>query len=272
MPRNSWPPGDRRAELRCPQILGGPHFATGDALSVWRMLHIPLPTPPPMPGPLPTRIIDSDAPLDGPDEALHRLAQLHDACPRCSSAEDDQSWDEWLRSWADPDPIDFTPHFDHWLTPEGELAGFDHGEFRVDDPVAFTDWADQHFRKTGKVWVHVVDLDGRPWTRAVFWLEDGRIKLQAASLGRYFHLERGFERLWPPVYRGFRSAGAFHGPDLARQIREHPPAEVSPYTQLIFRRGTGETPDWMTDVSHVIPSENGQRDDPRTAQPRRRGG
>jgi hypothetical protein len=195
-----------------------------------------LPTPPPLPpGPVP--MIWEYRSADGLErERHHRLAVLHGACPRCADRPGELTARDWLSELAQPRPFG-TARVDRplWVTPEGELASFVHGRLRVDDPTAFRAWAFRNFAIVGDAFAHLVDVEGSPWTRAMFWLaQDGRLHLEAASFERYLHLEFLFEQLWPPVFRGSRIGAALDDrfDESFRPLYPRPPAEASVFTRL----------------------------------------
>ena len=195
---------------------------------------IELPTPPPLP-PVPVPMTWDYRSAEGREQArLHRLAVLHDACPKCVPEPGHPTRRDWLAELAEPRPQD-EPRPGEWLTPEGEHASFVHGRFEVHDADAFERWAGANFPISGQAFAHTVTVGTVPWTRALFWFEDeGVLRLEASSLDRYLHLAQVFEHMWPPVFRGsWFLAGLDDRLDQA--FRPHwpqPPAEASAFTAL----------------------------------------
>lgn len=194
---------------------------------------IELPAPPPLPpGPVPmTWDYRSDEGRE--QERHHRLAVLHDACPKCIPGPGEPTRREWLAELAEPQPVD-TRRPGEWLTPEGEDASFVHGRFEVHDRDAFERWAGANFTILGQAFVHPVTVGATPWTRALFWFEEDGLHLEASSLDRYLHLEQVFEHLWPPVFRRSRFLAGLDD-RLDQPFRPHwpqPPAEASAFTAL----------------------------------------
>jgi hypothetical protein len=197
---------------------------------------IRMPNPPPLP-PVPVPMSwDYDSDEGEECERLHRLAVLHNACPRCADPPGHPTRRQWLAELAEPRPVDVSLlQPGDWLTPEGELASFVHGRLRVHDRDAFEVWARDNFAVVGTVFAHVAEVDAAPWVRGLFWFEeDGMLHLEAASLDRHLHLERVFEHLWPPVFRGSRVAGGLDDrlDEPYRPTWPQPPAEASAFTAL----------------------------------------
>ena len=204
------------------------------------MHNIELPEPPPFPPgtPVPERW-DWGTPLGDELERIHRLAVLHELCPDCDDGPGAPSRREWLSrlAEADPDPPGTLPSGTLW-TPEGEVASFVHGEFRVDDRPAFESWAASEFTVVGRAYAHVVMVADEVWPRGLFWFEDDRLHLETSSCRRYNHLEAVFEHVWPPVFREGRIIAPLDDrlDEPFRPTWPEPPAEASVFNRLQRRR------------------------------------
>lgn len=164
-------------------------------------------------------------------ERHHRLAVIHGACPECAP-NGLQSWLDMMAEWSEPEPAE-SPDPGTWLTPEGEVASFTWGLFRVDDPVAFERWAGQALQPVGGAFAEVVDVDGVPWTRALLWLDDDDyLRVHAASIYRFHHLLVVLKFVWPPVWECMRMVGGSLPTQACDYPQPMPPAEASVLTRL----------------------------------------
>lgn len=167
----------------------------------------------------------------------HRLAVLNGACPQCIGGPGDRDYRDFLRELARPQPYAEwgSGREGQWLTPEGELAAFVHGQPEVDDRDAFEHWARTAFTAVGEAFAHVTTIEGSPWPRALLWFDvDDRLHLEAPSLDRYLHIECTLEHVWPPVFRGSRICAPLDE-RLDAPFRPHwptPPAEASVFLGL----------------------------------------